>query len=323
MIELLGSGPALSASLDGAWHLSEVQHAKICFRMPKRIVRKRARHSFRSGHPKVVDVIRIGRVRKIAVNYAPRKIGAIPRDSVKMVLIWQRVEFSDEFAVLLNGGIDHENVEAANKSGRNQFSPFRLVTRRAGWPLTIPRQVFRLVALLQQVLDFVRAEERAMPSVLDTVEVHIERHDVPFKRPLLADVDVIAHHGTLFTGSTQPEFHGRFRADARKIHGTVSCPCDPVNTGVQRLIEHNSHVTVSRKTGEAHESDSQTQRKEKHVDRPAYQGRSRCKIIRFVAESRHPIYLLSIQPAGCTSVAPVPRRGPINQQSRRGFCCDT
>src|SRR5713101_9155140 len=103
----------------------------------------------------------------------------------------------------------------------------------------------------------------------------------------------------------------------------MSCPCDPVDAGVQRLIEHNSHVTVNWRTGEARESDTQTQGKEKHVDRPACQGRSRYKVMRLVAESRHPIYLLSIQPVGCTSVAPVPRRGPINQQSPSVVCSDT
>src|SRR6266403_5925059 len=144
----VGSGPTLAASLDGTGHLSEMQHAKICFRMPKRIPGKRACNGFWAGHSKVVYVIGIGRVWKIGINHASCEVSAIVGNSIKMISIRQRIKFRDQFAVLLGGRVYDENVDAANHGGRNHFSPLRLVARRARRALTICSQVFRPVSLL-------------------------------------------------------------------------------------------------------------------------------------------------------------------------------
>src|SRR5713101_8472848 len=86
-VQLLGPRSTLTTSLERARHLSEMQHAEICFRMTKRIARKGAGHGFRAGHSKVVNVIGIRCVREISINHTSGEIGAIPGKSIKMILI--------------------------------------------------------------------------------------------------------------------------------------------------------------------------------------------------------------------------------------------
>src|SRR5207244_11850141 len=102
-------------------------------------------------------------------------------------------------------------------------------------------------------LDFIGAKDWTISRILDTVEVHTERHDVPFERLIFADVNIIAHHRTLLVRTTQPEFYGRVRADTRKIDRAMSRSRDPVDAAVERLVENHSHVGMRAGTGQAHQ----------------------------------------------------------------------
>src|SRR5258708_12489235 len=120
-----------AAPLDGSRHLGKMEHAEIRFRMAKPVARERARDSFRRGHSKVVQVIGTRRVREIGINHAPRKIRAVPRDTIEMILIRRIVEFRDQLAILLFSGIADQYVDTANQTGLDHPSPFGLVTVHA------------------------------------------------------------------------------------------------------------------------------------------------------------------------------------------------
>src|SRR5258708_38453753 len=106
------------------------------------------------------------------------------------------MEFGYELAVLLQGRVDRKNVNPGDQGSRYHFSPFGFFARHAGGTGTILLQIFFPVTFFQQLLDFVRSEERTIAGVFDSIEVNIERHDGPFEPPILADVKVVAHNGT-------------------------------------------------------------------------------------------------------------------------------
>jgi hypothetical protein len=88
-------------------------------------------------------------MREIGINNSSCEISAIIGNSIEMVLIGQRVEFRDKFAVLLDCGINHENKDTANQHGRDHLSPFRLVTSRTERTFTVRCQVFIPVSFLE------------------------------------------------------------------------------------------------------------------------------------------------------------------------------
>src|SRR6266487_1244851 len=107
------------------------------------------------------------------------------------------------------------------------------------------------------MLDLVGAEDRSILYVFDPVEIYIERNCVPFKRMIFANVDVITHHRAALTGAAQAEFYRRIGTDAREIHSAVPRAGDPVEASIQRLVEHNAHVTISPGANKAHEQEGQ------------------------------------------------------------------
>src|SRR5713101_5668169 len=105
------------------------------------------------------------------------------------------------------------------------------------------------------MLDFESTDDRAILDLFDSIQVDIQRNDIPFKRPIFTNVDVIAHHRTVFTGTAQAEFYSRIGADAREIHGAVPRAGDSVNAGIHRLVEHNTYVSINPGTNKANEQE--------------------------------------------------------------------
>src|SRR5258708_37805969 len=105
------------------------------------------------------------------------------------------------------------------------------------------------------MLNLVGAEDRTILYVFDTIEVDVQRNDVPFKRLIFANVDVIAHHRAMLTGATQAESYGRIGTDAREIHSAVPRAGDPVEASIQGLVEHNADVTIVSMTSKAHDQE--------------------------------------------------------------------
>src|SRR5260370_4533973 len=174
-----------------------------------------------------------------------------------MILIRRIVEFRDQLAILLFGGIDDKDVDAANESGRDHLSPFGFVTVHTWSARAERRQVVLPVSFLKHMLNLVGAEDRTILYVFDTIEVDVQRNDVPFKRLIFANVDVIAHHRAMLTAATQAESHGRIGTDAREIHSAVPRAGDPVEASIQGLVEHNAYVTISPGANKAHEQEGQ------------------------------------------------------------------
>src|SRR5260370_3549919 len=92
------------------------------------------------------------------------------------------------------------------------------------------------------------------------MEVDVQSNDVPFKRLIFANVDVIAHHRAMLTGATQAESYGRIGTDAREIHSAVPRAGDPVEASIQGLVEHNADVTIGSRASKAHDPQGQNAR---------------------------------------------------------------
>ena len=107
------------------------------------------------------------------------------------------------------------------------------------------------------MLDFVRSEERTIAGVFHPIEVNIERHDVPFERLILADVQVVAHDGTMLAWPTEAQLDGRFRADAGEVDRAVTCTAYSVHILVQRFIQHDAHIGGSGRADEAQQPKSE------------------------------------------------------------------
>jgi hypothetical protein len=105
------------------------------------------------------------------------------------------------------------------------------------------------------MLDLVGTENRAILLIFDSIEIYIQRNDVPFEGLIFTNVDVIAHHGAVFTGTAQAEFYRRIGADAGEIHSTVTCAGDSVEAGIERLIEYDTNVSLSAGASNAHEQE--------------------------------------------------------------------
>src|SRR5260370_8685605 len=165
-----------------------------------------------------------------------------------MILIRRIVEFRDQLAILLFGGIDDKDVDAANESGRDHLSPFGFVTVHTWSARAERRQVVLPVSFLKHMLDLVGAEDRTILYVFDSIEIYVKRNDVPFKRLIFANVDVIAHHQAMLTGATQAESYGRIGTDAREIHSAVPRAGDPVEARIQGLVGHTADVAIASST---------------------------------------------------------------------------
>src|SRR5260370_26387206 len=107
------------------------------------------------------------------------------------------------------------------------------------------------------MLDFEGTEYGAILYIFDSIEINIQRNDVPFERLIFTNVNVIAHHRTVLAGTAHAEFYGRIGTDAREIDGAVPGARDSVDAGVQRLVEHNPNVTISPGASKAHEQEGQ------------------------------------------------------------------
>jgi hypothetical protein len=107
------------------------------------------------------------------------------------------------------------------------------------------------------VLDLVGTEDRAILYIFDSIEVNIQWDNVPFERVIFTNVDVIAHHRAVLTGTAQAESYRRIGTDAREIHSTVPRASDSIDAGIQRLVEHDTNVTLRTGTSEAHKQEGQ------------------------------------------------------------------
>src|SRR5258707_8512357 len=105
------------------------------------------------------------------------------------------------------------------------------------------------------MLDLVGTEDRAILHIFDPIEIYVQGNDVPFEGLIFTNVNVIAHHRAVFTGTAQAQFYGGIGTDAREIHSTVPRASDSVDAGIQRLVEHNTNVSISSGTSEAHEQE--------------------------------------------------------------------
>jgi hypothetical protein len=101
------------------------------------------------------------------------------------------------------------------------------------------------------MLDFKGSEDGAILYVFDSIEIDIQGNDVPFERLIFTNVDVIAHHGTVFTGTAQAELYRRIGTDAREINSAVPGSRDSVDAAIQRLVEDNAYVSVRARTSNA------------------------------------------------------------------------
>src|SRR5260370_7347589 len=110
-----------------------------------------------------------------------------------MILIRRIVEFRDQLAILLFGGIDDKDVDAANQSGRDHLSPFGLVTVHAWSARAERRQVVLPVSFFKHMLDLVGAEDRTILYFFDSIELNVQRTDVPSKQLIFANIDQIPH----------------------------------------------------------------------------------------------------------------------------------
>src|SRR5258708_23243564 len=107
------------------------------------------------------------------------------------------------------------------------------------------------------MLDLVGTEDRTILYVFDTIDVDVQRNDVPFKRLIFTNVDVIAHHRAVLTGTAQAESYGGIGTDTREIDSAVPRACDSVEASIQGLVEHNADVAISSRTSKAHEDEGQ------------------------------------------------------------------
>src|SRR5216684_7262512 len=107
------------------------------------------------------------------------------------------------------------------------------------------------------MLDLVGAEDRTILYVFDSIEIYVQSSDVPFKRLISTNVDVIAHHRAVLTGTAQAESYGGIGTDTREIHSAVPRAGDPVEASIQGLVEHNADVTIGSRTSKAHDQEGQ------------------------------------------------------------------
>src|SRR5215469_6501682 len=164
---------AFTASRDGSRHLSEVKNAKMSFRMVLRIVRESARYGFRAGHSKIVQVVRMSSARKVGINDTLSEVGAIASDAIEVIFVGPRVELGDELKVLFRRGVHDEHEYAAKQGGTDHFPPLGFVASDARLLPTIDSQVFVAVAVLKDALDFVGAEDGAVPRIFHAVKIDI------------------------------------------------------------------------------------------------------------------------------------------------------
>src|SRR5208282_2059799 len=146
-----------------------MEDTKMGFWMPFAKAREGAGYGFRSDQAKVVQIVGPSGVRIVGVDDATGERCAILRDSVKVVLIGARIEFRDQSAVLLDRGLDNENIDAALKRGANHFAPLGFAALAARGAVTIAGQKVRAVPFLEGMLDFLRAEKRPVLRILDAV----------------------------------------------------------------------------------------------------------------------------------------------------------
>jgi len=92
------------------------------------------------------------------------------------------------------------------------------------------------------MFDLVGSEERTIAGILDTVEVDVERDDVPLVGVVLTNVHVIAHDGAEFSRPAKSQFDWRLRADTREINGAVAGAADAIEVFVERFVEHHAYV---------------------------------------------------------------------------------
>src|SRR5260370_17823907 len=102
------------------------------------------------------------------------------------------------------------------------------------------------------MVDLVGTEDRAISYVFDTIDVDVQRNDVPFKRLIFANVDVIAHHGTVLTGTAQAESYGRIGTDTREIHSAVPRAGVSAEASIQGLVDRNADVAITPRPPTAH-----------------------------------------------------------------------
>ncbi len=74
---------------------------------------------------------------KISIDDTPAELGAVAGDTVEVVLVGARIEFRDERAVLIDGSLDNENIDASRECGSNHFPPFCFVAGAAGGTVAI------------------------------------------------------------------------------------------------------------------------------------------------------------------------------------------
>jgi hypothetical protein len=130
---------------------------------------ERTGDGFRSDQAKVVQVVGPGGMGIIRIDDVAGERSTILRDAVKVIVIGERIEFRDESAVLIEGRFDDEDIDAALKSGANHFAPFGFVACAASGTVTVTHKIISTVSFLKSVLDFLRAEQRPVLWILDTV----------------------------------------------------------------------------------------------------------------------------------------------------------
>lgn len=156
-----------------------MKNAQLHLRMLERIMVEGTRDSLRAGHREVIDIVRLCGAGKIDIHHAAREIGAIASDAIEVIYIFGGVEIGDQRKILFLGGLHHENVKAARNRRAHHLAPFRLVAGAAGFAGAIFSKEIIAVAFLEQMLDFLRADHRAIRGIFDAVQEHAQRHDIP------------------------------------------------------------------------------------------------------------------------------------------------
>src|SRR6266481_4141425 len=158
-----------------------------------------------------------------------------------------------------------------------------------------------------------------MPGILNSIEVHIQRSHVPFKRLIFADINVIAHDRALLAGTAEPEVYRRLRANAREIHGGVSCAGDPIYAGVQRFIENNTDARAGAGRGKAHQEENQNNRNGSSTAHTSGQESSPGTFASIAHESTHSKFSVSLKDLEANSRHPPGRSGPSPERPL-GWC---
>src|SRR5437763_2125336 len=271
MIELLGAGSTLAASLVSTGDLRKVKHAELSFGMPMGIASKRSRNSFRTGDAEVIDVIGPRGMGEIGVDHATAKISAVAGHAIEMVLVGERVELLDQGQILLDCGRDNEHIHASGHGRSDHLAPLRAIAGHAGFSSAVTRQIVLAISFFEDVLDLMRPHNGPVAGIVHAIQVDVEWHDIPLKRLIFAQSRVVAHHRTGLAFAAKAELYRRLWTDAGKIYGAMPGARNSGNTSIERLVENNSNISECSRTRQASEHEHEQKRNQKRTNSPLNQ----------------------------------------------------